>query len=103
MRLLDLWLILKQPKQLTHRGIGRERNAAKVNEPVFAQSLLQLADQGLCSSVSPHDCIVQRLAGLLVPQDRGFTLVGDSDCFDAVGVVALRLELLDGAVDARLD
>lgn len=53
--------------------------------------------------IRPHDGVVQGLAGLFVPEDGGFTLVGDADGLDCVGVVALSLELLDCLVDTLLD
>jgi hypothetical protein len=55
------------------------------------------------AGVGPDNGVVEGLAGLLVPQDGRFTLVGDADSLDRMGVVALGLELLDCAIDALFD
>lgn len=43
---------------------------------------------------------MQRLPGVLVPADGGFSLVGDADALDLGDLVAVFLELLDGFFNA---
>lgn len=64
--------------------------------------MLELADEVLTSGVGPDNGIVQGLAGGLVPDDGGLSLVGDANGLDLVARVALLLESLDGAVNALL-
>ena len=46
----------------------------------------ELADEPAGARVLPHDRVVDRLAGLAVPDDRGLALVGDADRLDVAGL-----------------
>ena len=37
------------------------------------------------TSVLPYDCVIYRLSGFFVPDNRGFTLVGNTDSCDIFG------------------
>lgn len=54
----------------------------------------------MSASVCPDNGVVEGLAGYVVPDDGCFALVGDSDCFDGFGGMALVFEGLDGALNA---
>mmetsp|Transcript_23420 Transcript_23420/g.52059 ORF Transcript_23420/g.52059 Transcript_23420/m.52059 type:complete len:577 (+) Transcript_23420:301-2031(+) len=99
--LLHLWHIVKQPPHL-HRGEVRGHGETHLlAEAVLALGALAQLRHGLGRShVQPHDSLVQRLPGLLVPGDRGFPLVRDADGRD----VALRCPgLLQSLVAALHD
>ena len=49
------------------------------------------------SGVGPDDRVVERFSSLAVPNYRGLSLVGDANCFDWSGRVALGLKGFHGA------
>ena len=46
--------------------------------------MVQPIAKSRCSPVLPHNRIVQRLAGLSIPEDGGFTLIGNAQSGDAI-------------------
>lgn len=101
--ILHLGFVLKKPKQLADGRVCRQGHAAKLLQLSGTKSQFQFPDEGLCASVCPYDSIVQWLSGLLVPEYGGFSLICDSNCFDAVFGMALLLEGLYSAIDTFLD
>lgn len=57
----------------------------------------------MSSRVGPDDGVVEGFPGRGVPNDGCFALVGEADCFDGAGGVAVVLEGFDGAFDAGFD
>src|SRR5574344_1622301 len=54
-------------------------------ELINQASLLQaFADASRLTGL-PYDCVVNRTARVLIPNNSGFTLVGDTDCSDIAG------------------
>jgi hypothetical protein len=70
---------------------------------VTAWTCLEFTGECCRPRVGPYYGIVERLAGLDIPNDSGFSLVGDADCFDAVFGVTVLLEYLEGTFDAVLN
>jgi len=70
---------------------------------VTAGARLELAGECCGSRVGPYDGVVERLAGLDVPDDGRFSLVGDANGFDAVLGVAVLFKDFERALDAVLD
>lgn len=56
----------------------------------------------MSASVCPDDGIVEWCSGFLVPDYGGFSLIGDTNRFDAVNGMALLLESFDGSFNALL-
>lgn len=52
------------------------------------------------SSIGPDDGIVKGFASLAILHDGCFSLIGDANCFDRPGRVALSLKYLYGAFNA---
>lgn len=65
-----------------------------------ARTSFEFGDDGLGAGVGPYNGIVEGFAGLVVPDDGCFALVGDSHAGDAGAGEALAFEGLDCAGDA---
>ena len=78
--------VVQDPLDLGAGEVGGEVQADDV--VVLANTLFacELFNDFLGAGVLPDDCVVDGLAGVLVPHDGGFTLVGDADCSDFVVV-----------------
>ena len=75
-------MVLDHPHQLHAGWVCAERKAAEVGEFIGARATLELADQILGTSIWPHHSLAEGLAGVLVPANGRFTLVGDANGFD---------------------
>ncbi len=91
--------VVQQPADLRAGEVAGQREAGLAAEAVLADVAAQLAAERLGAGVLPHQCVVHRLAGVLVPQDGGLALVGDTDRAD---VVLGQAGLLQRAADDRL-
>lgn len=60
-------------------------------------------DEVLGARVGPYNGIVEWFAGLVIPDDSCFALVGYSDAFYGAAEVALGLEIGDCSCDACFD
>lgn len=101
--ILDGLDILEQPEKLAGGRVGGQRQTAALGQLAGTEAALEAADELLGASVCPDNGVVEGLAGGLVPDDGGLTLVGDADGLDLVARVALGLKGLDCAVDASGD
>ena len=78
-------------------GAGEVR--VRLEAGLLADSLVhtlmhQSVRDGSGTAALPPDSVINRLAGIAVPHNRGLALVGDADGGDAVGVdAALKLDL----------
>ena len=102
-RFAHFLLVLQQPEKLGHGGIGGDGQAADICQLVTAGTRFELAGECCGSSVGPYDGVVERFAGLDVPDDGRFSLVGDANGFDAVFGVAVLFEDFKGALNAVFD
>ena len=91
--------VVQDPLDLGAREVGRQRQADLGPEAVLAAVLAELVDVDVGARVLPDDRVVDGLAGVLVPDDRGLALVGDADGGDVGGGDA---GLLEGALDDLL-
>lgn len=69
-------------------------------EIICSGFLFQLIHDRLGSRVCPDNCIVEGLAGLVVPDHGCFALVGDPHALDALAGVTVVFEVSDGFFDA---
>src|SRR4051812_25398412 len=99
------WNVVEQPRDLRPAEVGVEHEAGLVLDDVLDAGLAQLRAFGGRAPVLPDDRVMERLAALPVPEDRGFALIGNagSDNFRRAnlaafkrlaGYIALRLENL---------
>jgi hypothetical protein len=80
--------VFEDPLQLCGRKIGVEdETGAAGNELVLALGAEAVTDSG-GATVLPHDGVVNGLAGLPIPDHRGFPLIGDADGVDVRGLEA---------------
>ena len=82
--------MIEDPGDFRCREIGIEQPGALVDHPLVPRARQRRAGV-MRAAVTPHDRIVDRLAGRAVPQDGGLALVGDAD----------RRDILGGDVGAR--
>lgn len=101
--ILDLGNVVNEPEKLADGGVCGKGKTASLGELAGPEAVLELADEVLGTGISPNNGVVQSLAGGLVPENGGLSLVGDADSLDLVARVALGLKSLHGAVNARLD
>ncbi len=78
--------IVEDPADLGAGEIGVEQQAGLGGEQRFEAICLQLRAQWRGAPVLPDDGVVDRLAGLAVPDQRRLALVGDADGGDAEAV-----------------
>ena len=71
--------VVEDPLDLRPGEVGRQRQAGLGAEAVLAAVLGELVDDHVGPRVLPDDRVVDGLAGVLVPDDRGLALVGDAD------------------------
>ncbi len=77
--------VLKNPAQLCPRKIGVNHEARLLAEDVRQALGLELVAVLRRAPALPDDGVVDRLARLLVPDNRRFALVRDADCSDVLG------------------
>src|SRR6185437_661709 len=87
--------VLEDPPDLRSREIRRDRKTRLEAEAILPALLLQLLADLVGTSVLPHDCVVDWLAGAAIPHHRRLTLVGDAQGGDRIGTAA---NLAEGAV-----
>jgi len=74
--------VVEDPRDLGGREIGiDEKPGLLLNAFTMTFGSEALAEVG-GPAVLPDDGIAERLSGFAVPDNRGFTLVGDADCRD---------------------
>ena len=71
--------VVQHPANLQGAEVGRQREAGLGAKAVGAAGARQLGNVFGYSRILPHQGIVQRLAGVAIPEHRGFPLVGDAD------------------------
>ena len=69
----------EQPGDLGGGKVGVDDQTGALADESFAAGRLQLLADGRRAAVLPDDGVAYRAAGLAVPHDGGFTLVGDAD------------------------
>ena len=74
--------VVEHPRDLRAGEVGGERQAGDVAQPVDALVAGQLAHEPAGAGVLPDDRVVDRLAGLAVPDHGRLALVGDADRLD---------------------
>jgi hypothetical protein len=77
--------------------------AAGAVEDPRAVELLQHLAQGECAAVLPDDCVRNRTAGGLVPEDRGLALIRNADGLDLGGRDSGSIDNLLQGVDRDLE
>ena len=70
---------LEQPDELQAREISGERQAGLGAQPILAALRGEARDQRLGARVHPDDRVVQRRAGVAVPEQRRLALIGEAD------------------------
>src|SRR5690606_14096894 len=71
--------VIEYPAQLEAGKIGGDGQARLFAQAVRAALLGVTGDQLVGARIHPDDCIIKRRAGLPVPEQRGFALVGESN------------------------
>ena len=103
--------LVQQPGDLGPGEVGVQQQARALAHQVFGARGAQLLAERCRPAVLPDDRPVDRLAGLAVPDDRGFALVGDADGGDIAhrfagvfdGAAADRQGVLPDVLDVVLD
>lgn len=89
----------QHPDELQARWVCGERDTTDFGQILVTLALLELTDKTLGSSIRPSDGIVQGLSSLCIPNQSGFSLVGETNCLDIRDLVALFEELLGSLLD----
>ncbi len=71
--------LIQQPRELGAAEVGIDDQAGALGYQALGADLLQLVAHRRGAPVLPDDRVMERLAGLAVPQQRGLALVGDAD------------------------
>ena len=71
--------VVQQPRDLGAAEVGIDHQAGALAHQALGAHLLQLGALRRGTPVLPDDGVVDRLAGLPVPDDGGLALVGDAD------------------------
>ena len=96
--------VVEKPAHLRAREVRRQRQADPLAEAILAAVGRQLVDELVRAGVLPHERVVDGLARVAVPHDRGLALVGDAQRGDVVLVAPGRLEgLVEDLLRARPD
>ena len=78
--------VVEDPFYLGAGEVRVNHQAGVVTDVLFQAVTLELfADVGGAAAL-PDDGVVNRFAGLFFPDDGGFTLVGDADTGDLIGI-----------------
>src|SRR5215203_5279413 len=77
--LLEPLHVVQEPGDLRTGEVGVDDEACLVGDHLVVALLTKLAAEGRASPVLPDDGVVDRLAGLPIPNDDGLALVGDPD------------------------
>ena len=77
--------VVEDPFQLGGRKIGVDDKAGLLPEALGVAAGFQLVAEGAGPPALPDDGVVDRLAGVTVPDDGGLALVGDADGGDVRG------------------
>jgi hypothetical protein len=93
--------VVEQPRELRAREIRVEHEAGLRAHRFLGARRAQLGALRGSAPVLPHDRVVERLAGLPVPQHRGLALVGDADRADLLRLDAGLLDRLARGVALR--
>src|SRR6185437_2178801 len=72
--------ILENPANLQSAEVGCKRKPGLCTIPILPTLLRKLGDARRDPRILPYDCVVDRPAGLPVPSDGRFALIGNSDC-----------------------
>ena len=71
--------IVEQPGDLGRREVGIEQQAGALAHQFFVSAARKRGAGLMGAAILPDDRVVDRLAGLAVPNDRGFALVGNAN------------------------
>ena len=82
-RVLD---IVEQPRDLRRGKIGIEQKPRPFRDKAFEALRLELGAMRRGAAILPDDGVVDRLAGLAIPDQRRFPLIGDADASQVRGV-----------------
>src|SRR5262245_44661653 len=74
--------MIQEPGDLGAAEVWIDDEARPLAHQVFGTTLPQFIAQSCRAAVLPDDRIVKRHAGLSVPHDRGFALIGDAHCHE---------------------
>ena len=80
--------VVQNPFDLGAGEIGIDDKARLLPDLIYQSPGLELVAEGRCTAVLPHDGIVHGYAGLGIPHDGGFPLVGNADGGDGLAVDA---------------
>ena len=94
---------IQQPAQLAAGKIGVWHEPCHGFDVLFKSFLAESGDNRRGSAALPDNRIVQRPAGFPIPEQRGFALVGDADCRDAVQRNAGNADDLAQRVNLRIE
>ena len=80
--------VFQDPAHLGAGEVGVDHKASLLTDGIYQAFLHQLLTVSCCSAALPHDGVIHRSAGVFVPNDGGFSLVGNTDgsnirCCDA--------------------
>jgi hypothetical protein len=71
--------VVQEPPQLARRKVGVQGQACLGQRQSLRALGAQAFDDRCGAGVLPDDGVVQRLAGVRIPGDHGFALIGDAD------------------------
>jgi hypothetical protein len=77
--------MVEEPRDLGGGEIGVEHQAGALADQLGVAGPVKFRANVGGSPILPDDCIVDRLTGLAVPDQRRLALVGDSDCRNSLG------------------
>ena len=77
--------VVEDPAHLRACRVGVDTQARGLTPAVRAFIPHELLTDGVRAGVLPDDGVVDRFTGVLVPDDSGFALVGDTDCLNVLG------------------
>jgi hypothetical protein len=80
--------VIEYPGDLGRGKVWIEKQAGTFPNQRFGALLTQPCALFRCSAILPHYGSVDRFAGCAVPDDHRLTLVGDTECGDALGSVS---------------
>lgn len=100
--LSDLLVVVEHPSELDSSKVCGNGQAAEFLDSVGAGLGLELGHGLGGSGVGPDNGVGQRLTSLLVPDTGGFSLVGDTNGLDLLGLDAEALDFLADIVEAFL-
>ncbi len=77
--------MIQNPFYFGAREVGINYQAGGVLDILFQALFLQFRTVVRRARILPDDSVIDRLAGLFIPDNRRFALVGNADCGDLIG------------------